>query len=60
MNRTSRIIPLIICYSKTHNLFGENSKSYNLEIIILREKFEKLVRNLVKKIKKFYITLLKK
>ena len=27
MNRASRIIPSIICYSNTHRLFGENSKS---------------------------------
>ena len=27
MSGTSRIIRLIICYSKIHNLFGENSKS---------------------------------
>jgi hypothetical protein len=27
MNGTSRIIILIICHSKTHNLFGENSIS---------------------------------
>ena len=27
MNRISRIIPLIICYSKAHNFCGENSKS---------------------------------
>ncbi len=27
MNRISRIIRLIICYYKSHNLFGENSKS---------------------------------
>ncbi len=27
INGTSRIIRLIICYSKTHNFCGENSKS---------------------------------
>ena len=27
MNRSSRVIPSIICYTKTHRLFGENSKS---------------------------------
>ena len=27
MNRATRIIPSIICYSNTHRLFGENSKS---------------------------------
>ena len=27
MNNSSRIIPSIICYTKTHRLFGENSLS---------------------------------
>ena len=27
MNRSSRVIPSIICYTKDHRLFGENSKS---------------------------------
>ena len=27
MNNSSRVIPSIICYSKTHRLFGENSKT---------------------------------
>ncbi len=27
MNRSSRVIPSIICQNKTHRLFGDNSKS---------------------------------